>query len=90
MTTTTDELNAWWKIIKDYDESNAAKAKFQDIMTEIDRNLDELYAMNAAGDFDKLPPTVKAKFTWAWAQLDAVRDILKVDEEFMGAVNWRP
>ena len=90
MTTTTDELDAWWEIIQDYNQSNSAKAVFQDIMEQIDRNLDELYKMNAAGDFNKLPPTVKAKFTWAWTQLDAVRDTLKADVEFMGAVNWRP
>ena len=86
----TDDLNDWWGVFKDYQESNAAKAKFQDIMTTIDEYLDELQAMNAAGDFDQLPATVKAKFLWAWQQLDNARDTVKADTDFMEAISWKP
>ena len=89
MTITTD-LDTWWDELDSYNNSNSAKAKFQDIMSQIDQQLDELQQMNADGEFDKLPATVKAKFVWAWGQLDAVRDTLKADSDFMEALAWRP
>lgn len=84
------DLDAWWVQISDYNESNAAKARFQEVMGEIDRKLDELQTMYAAGDYDKLPTSVKNKFVWAWQQLDAVRDTLKADADFMAALSWTP
>lgn len=89
MSISTD-LDLWWVQISDYNESNAAKARFQEIMREIDQRLDELSTMYSAGDFDKLPASVKAKFVSAWTQLDAVRNALKADADFMMAVNWTP
>jgi hypothetical protein len=89
MSITTD-LDAWWTAKTAYDDSNEAKAEFQRIMGEIDRSLDELAAMNAAGKFNQLPATVKAEFTAAWIALDTVRDTLKADAGFMEALNWRP
>jgi len=88
--TITSDLDAWWAQLKDYDESNAAKAKFQELMIEIDSNLDELAAMNTDGDFDILPASWKAKAIWAWQQLDAARDTVKADAEFMEGLNWKP
>jgi len=89
MTITTD-LDAWWGTLTDYEESNTSKAKFQEIMTTIDQYLDELEAMNAVGDFNMLPATVKTKFIWAWQQLNTVRSTLKGDADFMEALSWRP
>jgi len=84
------DLDTWWVQISDYNESNAAKAKFQDVMTMIDERLNDLAAMNAKGDFDKLPASVKAKFVSAWSQLNTVRNALKADADFMAALNWTP
>ena len=39
MSITTD-LDAWWAEHQDYQESNSAKGKFQDIMSTIDQMLD--------------------------------------------------
>lgn len=89
MSITTD-LDAWWAELQAREKSNAAKAKFQEIMGQIDASLNELQAMNAAGDFDQLPAAVKAEFVAAWTSLDAVRDALKADAGFMEALNWRP
>ena len=44
MTISTD-LDSWWAVKTDYDESNAAKGKFQEIMTAINDNLDALKVM---------------------------------------------
>ena len=88
--TITQDLDAWWTTVSDYNESNSAKAKFQEIMSSIDQQLDELSAMNTAGDFDELPASWKAKAIWAWGQLDAARDAVKGDAEFMEGINWRP
>jgi len=89
MTITTD-LNAWWAVLSNYEESNSAKAKFQEIMQTIDQYLNELAEMNSNGDFDQLPASVKAKFIWAWTQLDNARDTVKADADFMEAIGWRP
>jgi len=89
MSVTTD-LNTWWAELSDYQESNSSKAKFQDIMATIDQMLDELKTMNDNGDFDQLPSSWKAKAVWAWQQLDAARDTVKADAEFMEGINWRP
>lgn len=86
----SSDLDLWWVQISDYNESNAAKAKFQEIMWEIDEKLNELETMYGRGDFDKLPTSVKNKFVSAWSQLDAVRDTLKADVDFMSALNWTP
>jgi len=84
------DLDAWWAELSDYQESNTAKAKFQNIMATIDQMLDELQTMNSNGDFDQLPASWKAKAVWAWQQLDATRDTVKADAEFMEGINWRP
>jgi len=89
MTITTD-LNAWYVELKGYNDSNTAKAKFQEIMWTIDQYLDELATMNQAGEFDKLPDSTKTKLIWAWQQLDTVRDTLKADADFIEALDWRP
>lgn len=89
MTISTD-LDLWWAEHQNYTESNAAKARFQDIMGEIDNRLTELQTMYANGDFDKLPATVKSEFISAWTQLDTVRQALKNDAGFMEALAWRP
>ena len=89
MSITTD-LDAWWADLKDYQESNSAKAKFQEIMSTIDQMLDELKAMYDAGDYNQLPDSVKTKFVWAWGQLDDARDTVKADSDFMTAINWKP
>lgn len=89
MTITTD-LDAWWAVKLAYDDSNSAKAEFQQIMGEIDRSLNELAAMNAAGKFNQLPATVKAEFVAAWQALNTVRNNLKADAGFMEALNWTP
>jgi hypothetical protein len=85
-----DALDAWWVIKQDYDESNAAKAEFQNTMSMFEQGLDRLQQMNAAGDFDQIPAIVKTKWLWAWQQWDTVRDTLKADAEFMASLNWRP
>ena len=90
MSQITTDLNAWWTELQAREKSNAAKAKFQDIMMNIDQSLNELAAMNAAGDFDKLPATVKSEFVSAWTALNNVRVALKADTGFMEALNWRP
>jgi hypothetical protein len=59
-------------------------------MNNIDRGLNELQTMYTAGDFDKLPASVKAKFVSAWSQLDTVRNALKADVDFMAALSWVP
>jgi hypothetical protein len=46
--------------------------------------------MNAAGDFDSLPASAKAKAIWIWTQLDNARDTVKADAEAMEFINWRP
>ena len=89
MSITTD-LDAWWAEKLDYDESNTAKARFQDLMISFDQNLDELSQMNTNGDFDQLPSSWKAKAVWAWQQFSAARDTVKADSEFMEGINWRP
>jgi hypothetical protein len=88
--TVTSDLDAWWAELKDYDESNAAKAKFQELMIAFEQSLDELQQMNADGEFDKLPASWKAKALWAWQQFDNARDTVKADAEFMEGLNWRP
>jgi len=88
--TITSDLNAWWDELSDYEESNTAKAKFQEIMIAIEQYLNELAQMNSNGDFDKLPPAVKSKFVWAWNQLDSARDTVKADSDFMEAITWKP
>ena len=85
----TTELNEWWVAHQDYQESNTAKAKFQDIMNTIDQMLDELKTMNDNSDFNQLPASWKAKALWAWQQLDAARNTVKADAEFMEGINWR-
>ena len=85
-----DALDGWWAELQDYEESNSAKAKFQDVMNMFDSGLNELEAMNTAGDFDQIPAVIKAKWLWAWQQWDAVRDTLKADDEFMASLTWRP
>lgn len=87
---TTTELDAWWAIKTDYDESNKAKGKFQDIMNTMDQMLDELQTMNANGNFDQLPASWKAKAIWAWGQFNTTRNTVKADAEFMEGINWRP
>lgn len=89
MSISTD-LDAWWVNVSDYNESNDAKAKFQDIMRNIDRQLNELADMNTAGDFDKLPVSWKAKAVWAWGQLNTARNTVKADADFMEGINWVP
>jgi hypothetical protein len=89
MTITTD-LDIWWETVSDLNESNAAKAKFQDLMNSFDQALNELSDMNSAGDFDELPASWKAKAIWAWGQFDTARDTVKADAEFMEGLNWRP
>ena len=89
MSITTD-LDAWWETVSDYNQSNTAKARFQDLMSNIDQNLDELQTMNANGDFDQLPSSWKAKAVWAWGLLDTARDTVKADSEFMEGINWKP
>ena len=86
----TNDLDTWWTEVSDYNESNAAKARFQDIVVTMDQMLDELAQMNTNGDFDKLPVSWKAKAIWAWQQLDNARDTIKADPEFMEGINWRP
>lgn len=86
----TIDLNTWWADVCDHNESNQAKAELQDIMIMIDEELDRLQAMNANSDFDKLPASWKAKAIWAWGILDAARDTVKADAEFMEGINWRP
>ena len=85
-----DELNTWWAELTDYNESNDAKARFQDIMNTIDQMLNELQAMHSNGDFDKLPINSKNKAIWIWQQLDAARDTIKADAEAMEFINWKP
>ncbi|NIT61119.1 MAG: hypothetical protein GWN00_34425 [Aliifodinibius sp.] len=86
----TSDLDTWWAEVDGYNDSNAAKAKFQDLMAEIDRNLDELAQMNTNGEFDKLPASWRTKAIWAWQQLDTARDTVKADAEFMEGINWTP
>jgi uncharacterized protein YjgD (DUF1641 family) len=86
----SDDLDTWWAELSDYEESNSAKAKFQEIMQSFDQALNELSDMNAAGDFDQLPASWKARAVWAWQQFDAARDIVKADADFMEGINWRP
>ena len=86
----TTDLNEWWVAHQDYQESNTAKAKFQDIMATIDQMLDELKTMNDNGDFDRLPASSKTKAIWMWTQLDAARDTIKADAEAMEFIGWRP
>ena len=88
--TITQDLDGWWAEHTGYGESNVAKARFQEIMAEIDRRLDELESMNTAGSFDKLPASVITEFTSAWSQLNTVRNALKADAAFMEAIGWRP
>lgn len=85
-----EDLNAWWIQLQDYEESNSAKAKFQDIMSSIDRMLTELEDMYNAGDFSKLPVSVQTEFVWAWGQLDAVRQACLARTAFMQALEWTP
>ena len=89
MSITTD-LDAWWAELSDYQESNKAKGVFQDIMNTIDQILDELQTMNDNSDFNQLPASWKAKAIWAWQQLDAARNTVKADAEFMEGILWRP
>ena len=89
MSITTD-LDSWWAVKRGYDKSNDAKGDFQNILWSLDEALDKLTAMNAAGEFDRLPATVKAEFISAWQKLNAVRTELKADEGFMEALNWKP
>lgn len=86
----TTDLDAWWAAHQDYTGSNTAKAKFQDIMGAINRELDDLQTMNINGDFDQLPASWKAKAIWAWGQLDAARNTVKADTDFMEGINWTP
>lgn len=86
----TEDLDAWWVQITDYNESNAAKATFQSTMRNIDEQLNELQRAYAAGEYDKLPLSVKNKFVWAWQQLNTARNAVKADTEFMAAINWTP
>ena len=86
----SDDLDTWWEELSDYEESNASKAKFQEVMQSFDQGLNELSAMNANGDFDQLPASWKAKAVWAWQQFDAARDAVKADADFMEGINWRP
>jgi len=88
--TITNDLNTWWAELSDFQRGNKAKAQFQDTMNTIDQMLDELKIINDSGDFDQLPPSWKAKALWAWQQLDAARDTVKADAEFMEGINWRP
>ena len=87
---TSNDLDTWWGELQAYSKANSAKAKFQETMRSIEKHLDSLADMNADGDFDGLPASVKAKFIWAWGQLDAARDTIKADSEFMDAINWTP
>ena len=89
MSITTD-LDAWWVEHQDYQESNSAKAKFQDIMNTIDEKLDRLQAKNANGDFDQLPASSKAAAIWGWTQLDNARNAVKANAAFMEFIGWRP
>jgi len=84
------DLDAWWAVLKDYNESNDSKAVFQTLMGNINDNLNKLKEKNDAGDFDMMPASVKAKWVWAWQQLDAARDTVKADPEFMASLEWRP
>lgn len=88
--TITEDFNAWWEELKGLNESNSAKARFQDLMIEIDNNLNELAQMNADGKFDELPASWKARALWAWQQLDTARDTIKADDDFMEGINWTP
>ena len=89
MSITTD-LDAWFVNLTDYNESNSAKAKFQEIMSTIDQMLDELQTMNANGDFDQLPASCKTKAIWMWTQLDTARNTIKADADAMEFIGWRP
>lgn len=86
----TSDLDAWWAEHQDYQESNLAKAKFQDIMTLIDQKLDELQVMNTNGDFNQLPASSKTVAVWGWTQLDNARNALKANADFMEFIGWRP
>lgn len=86
----SEDLDSWWAEKQSYDESNTAKAEFQDTMTDIDRHLDVLEASYNAGDYDKLPQSVKTKFIWAWGQLNTARNTIKADADFMAAISWKP
>jgi hypothetical protein len=89
MSITTD-LDTWWETLSGYSKSNDAKARFQELMIEFERALNELSLMNQAGDFDELPASWKAKAVWAWQQFDSARNTIKADADFMEGLNWRP
>ena len=88
--TITSDLNSWWATLSNYNESNSAKAKFQDIVREIDQMLNELQQMSAQGDFDSLPAAAISKATWIWQQLNAARNAVKADAGAMEFINWTP
>ena len=88
--TITSDLNSWWATLSDYNESNSAKAKFQDIVREIDKMLNDLQSMNSAGDFNSLPSSAKAKAIWIWQQLNAARNAVEADAEAMEFIKWTP
>jgi len=84
------DLDAWWATLSDYNESNSAKERFQRLMRDFDEALDELEAMNSAGEFDQLPASVKSKMIWAWQQFDAARDTVKADADVIDIIQWTP
>lgn len=86
----TTDLNAWWAKFCDYQESNKAKGKFQDIMSNIDQKLDELQTMSLNGDFDQFPDSCKAKASWIWSQFNTARNTVKADAKAMEFIGWRP
>ena len=89
MSISTD-LDTWWADYTDFQESNTAKGKFQEIMLQIDEQLNKLSDMNTNGDFDELPSNWKTKAVWAWGQLNTARNTVKADAGFMEGINWKP
>lgn len=89
MTISTD-LDAWWADGTSWNQSNAAKAEFQTLMTAIDEGLNELERMSLAGEFSSLPPSVVTEFTWAWTQFDNVRTTALARTDFIEAIEWKP
>ena len=88
MSITTD-LNAWWVVHQDYQESNSAKGDFQNTMSTFDQMLDELKRKNDNGDFDQLPASSKAVAVWAWQQWNTVRNTVKANADFLEFIGWR-
>ena len=84
------DLDAWWVVLTDYNEANAAKARFQDLMWQFEGALDELETMNGTGDFDQLPASVKAKMVWAGQQFAAARNTVKADSDVIDIIQWTP